>query len=136
MAKEKDPFIDALVAAASGGTDAAGVADVKARLDDAPPELADPAGRLRAAEDDDAPAPVLELLAGAFHARLMRAEAGINGTIEDVANGGHWSTAMPAENLYLLVPETRPFAKKVKPETQVEAIESARPPTCGCCRST
>ena len=32
---------------------------------------------------------------------------------------------MPAENLYLLVPETRPFAKKVKPEVQVEAIESA-----------
>jgi hypothetical protein len=32
---------------------------------------------------------------------------------------------MPAENLYLLVPETRPFAKKVKPEIQVETIESA-----------
>ena len=45
--------------------------------------------------------------------------------MEDVAEGGHWSTPMPAENLYLLVPETRPFAKKVKPEVQVEAIESA-----------
>jgi len=125
MAKDKEPLIDALVAAAAGGIDAVGLTEVKGRATDAPPEVADAAGRLRAAEDDDAPAPFLELLAGAFHARLMRAEAGINGTIEDVPEGGHWSTPMPAETLYLLVPETRPFAKKVKPETQVEAIESA-----------
>jgi hypothetical protein len=125
MAKEKDPLIDALVAAAAGGIDAVGGADVKARLADAPPELGDAADRLRAAEDDDAPAPFLELLAGAFHARLMRAEAGIQGAIEEAPEGGHWSTPMPAESLYLLVPETRPFAKKVKPEIQVETIESA-----------
>src|SRR6516165_5008013 len=125
MAKEKDPLIDALVAAAGGGIDAVGMADVKARLADVPPELADAADRLRKAENDDAPAPFLELLAGAFHARLLRAEAGIQGTIEEAPEGGHWSTPMPAESLYLLVPETRPFAKKVKPETQVETIESA-----------
>jgi hypothetical protein len=125
MAKEKDPLIDALVAAAAGGIDAVGGADVKARLADAPPEQRDAANRLRAAEDDDAPAAFLELLAGAFHARLMRAEAGIQGAIEDAPEGGHWSTPMPAESLYLLVPETRPFAKKVKPEIQVETIESA-----------
>src|SRR5829696_8855625 len=125
MAKEKDPLLDALVAAAHAGIDAAGVTEVKGRAAEAPPELADAAGRLRAAEDDEAPAPLLELLATAFHQRLLRAEAGLKGIIEDIPEGGHWSTPMPAENLYLLVPETRPFAKKVKPEVQVEAIESA-----------
>ncbi|HEX3149309.1 MAG TPA: HEAT repeat domain-containing protein [Gemmataceae bacterium] len=125
MAKEKDPLIDALVVAAVGGVDAVGVSDVKGRLDAAPPQIADAGSRLRTAEDDEAPAPLLELLAGAFHARILRAEAGIKGTIEAIPEGGHWSTTMPAENLYLLVPETRPFAKKVKPEVQVEAIEAA-----------
>jgi hypothetical protein len=125
MAKDKEPLIDALVAAAAGGVDAVGVTEVKGRLTDAPPELADAAARLRTAEDDEAPAPLLELLATAFHARLLRAEAGLKGTIEDIPEGGHWATPMPAETLYLLVPETRPFAKKVKPEVQVEAIESA-----------
>jgi len=125
MAKDKEPLIDALVAAAAGGVDAVGVTEVKGRLTDAPPELADAAARLRTAEDDEAPAPLLELLATAFHARLLRAEAGLKGSIEDIPEGGHWSTPMPAETLYLLVPETRPFAKKVKPEVQVEAIESA-----------
>jgi hypothetical protein len=125
MAKDKELLIDALVAAAAGGIDAVGATEVKGRATDVPPELADAAGRLRTAEDDDAPAPLLELLGNAFHARLLHAETGINGTIEDVPEGGHWSTPMPAENLYLLVPETRPFAKKVKPEVQVEAIESA-----------
>jgi hypothetical protein len=124
-AKEKDPLIDALVAAAGGGVDAVGVTEVKGRLIDAPPELADAAGRLREAEDDEAPLPLVELLAGAMHARLMRAQAGAKGSIEDVPEGGHWSTPMPAESLYLLVPETRPFAKKVKPEVQIESIESA-----------
>ena len=125
MAKEKDPLIDALVAAAIGGVDATGVSAVKARLDSAPAELADVARRLRGAEDDEAPAPLLELLAGGLHARMLRAEPGLKGTIEDIAEGGHWSTPMQAENLYLLVTETRPFAKKVKPEVQVEAIETA-----------
>jgi HEAT repeat protein len=125
MAKEKDPLIDALVAACAGGADAVGVADVKARLDSPPPDLAGAAERLRNAEDDEAPAPVLELLHGAFHARLQKAESGAKGTIEPIADGGHWSTPMAAETLYLLVPETRPFAKKVKPEVQVETIESA-----------
>jgi HEAT repeats len=125
MAKEKDPLIDALVATAVGGIDAVGVSDVKSRLDSAPPQLFDAGKRLRAAEDDEAPAPLLELLGGYFHARLLRAEAGIKGSIEDIPEGGHWSTPMPAENLYLLVPETRPFAKKVKPEVQIEGIETS-----------
>src|SRR5262245_26502289 len=125
MAKDKEPLIDALVATVAAGVDTAGATELKGRAAEAPPELADPAERLRAAEDDEAPAPLLELLQSAFHARLQKSETGAKGTIEDIPEGGHWSTPMAAENLYLLVPETRPFAKKVKPEVQVEAIESA-----------
>jgi hypothetical protein len=125
MAKEKDPLLDSLVATATGGVDSVGVTDVKGRAATAPSELAEPAARLRAADDDEAPAPLLELLHAAFHARLQRADAGAKGTLDPIPAGGHWSTTMPAEALYLLVLETRPFAKKVKPEVQVEAIESA-----------
>jgi HEAT repeats len=125
MAKEKDPLLDSLVATAAAGVDTGGITDLKGKAATPPPELADAAVRLRAAEDDEAPAPLLELLFAATHARLQRAETGVKGNLEPVTDGGHWSTPMPAENLYLLVPETRPFAKKVKPEVQVEAIESA-----------
>ena len=125
MAKEKDPLLESLVATAAAGMDTGGLTDLKGKAATAPPELSDAATRLRAAEDDEAPAPLLELLFAATHARLQRAETGVKGNLEPVTDGGHWSTPMPAENLYLLVPETRPFAKKVKPEVQVEAIESA-----------
>ena len=125
MAKEKDPLLDTLIAAAAAGVDAGGITELKGKAAAAQGDLADVASRLRTAEDDEVPAPLLELLVGAFHARLQRAEAGVKGTLEVVPDGGHWSTPMPAEALYLLVPETRPFAKKVKPEVQVEAIESA-----------
>lgn len=125
MAKEKDPLLDSLIATAAAGVDSGEVTDLKGKAATAPPELADAAGRLRSAETDEAPAPLLELLGAALHARLEHAEAGAKGNLEPVPEGGHWSTPMPAENLYLLVPETRPFAKKVKPEVQVEAIETA-----------
>jgi len=125
MAKEKDPLLDALVATAANGIDTSGVSDVKAHLSTATPEMAEPASRLREADDDEASIPLLELLHLAMHARLLRAEAGARGSVDAIPAGGHWSTTMPAETLYLLVPETRPFAKKVKPEVQVEAIETA-----------
>jgi HEAT repeat protein len=125
MAKEKDPLLDALIATAAGGIDAVGVSDVKAQLSTPATDMAEPANRLRNADDDEASIPLLELLQQAMHARLQRAEAGARGSVDDIPAGGHWSTTMPAESLYLLVPETRPFAKKVKPEVQVEAIETA-----------
>lgn len=126
MAKDKDPLIDALVATAVGGVDSVGITDVKARITSAAAaELGDVVERLRSAEDDEAPAPLLELMQAAFHARLLRADAAAKGTLDEIPAGGHWATPMSAENLYLLVPETRPFAKKVKPEVQVEAIETA-----------
>jgi hypothetical protein len=125
MAKEKDPLIDSLVATAAGGIDSVGVTELKGRAATVQPELAEAAARLRDTDDEEAPVPLLELLHAAMHARLQRAEAGAKGTIDPIPAGGHWSTNMAAEALYLLVPETRPFAKKVKPEVQVEAIESA-----------
>ncbi len=125
MAKEKDPLLDALIASGLAGLDSVGSNDVRARLGSTPDESLDAAARFKQADDDEAPAPFLELLDGVLHARLGRADTGGKGTIETIADGGHWATSMPAENLYLLVPETRPFAKKVKPEAQIEAIESA-----------
>src|SRR5215207_11554263 len=125
MAKEKDPLLDALIATAVNGIDATGLGDVRSRLTAAPETAADAADRLRKTEDDEGPAPFLEVLEAVLHARLARAEAGVKGMIEAPADGAHWATPMPAENLYLLVPESRPFAKKVKPEVQIEAIETA-----------
>jgi hypothetical protein len=124
MAKEKDPLLDALLMTATKGIDAVGVADLKNRIGEVPETLRDAADRLQTADDDDAPLPVLDLLQAALHNKLLRAEATVKGTPDDVPEGGHWATTMPAENLYLLVPETRPFAKKVKPEIQIETIES------------
>lgn len=128
MAKEKDPLMDALLSTATRGVDNVGFADLKNRvggLSEASEALSDAASRLQAADDDDAPIPVLDLLQAAYHAKIMRADAVVKGTADDVPEGGHWATTMAAENLYLLVPETRPFAKKVKPEIQIETIESA-----------
>ena len=62
MAKENDPLIDALIAAATGGVDSVGVTEVKGRLMVSPLATADAAARLRAADDDEAPLPLLELL--------------------------------------------------------------------------
>jgi HEAT repeats len=125
MAKEKDPYFASLIAASQSGIDKGGLQDLKSKLDGGAEATRDVAARLKAADDDDAPAPLLELLHVAYHDRLTKANNGINGTLDIVAEGGHWSSSMPAENLYLLVPETRPFARKVKPEVQVEVIESA-----------
>ena len=53
MAKENDPLIDALIAAATGGVDSVGVTEVKGRLMVSPLATADAAARLRAADDDE-----------------------------------------------------------------------------------
>lgn len=125
MAKTTDPLPDHLIATCFGGIDTHGTPDLKRHLDGLPHFLADAVARFKEAPDDEAPAPLLELLQGAMHARICRADAHVKGTLDEVSAGGHWATPLSAENLYLLVPETRPFAKKVKPEIQVEAIETA-----------
>jgi hypothetical protein len=88
--------------------------------------LADAAQRTLDAEPDEVPAPLLDLLQGAVQARTELADvAPVPGEIKDFPEGGFWATPMPAEVLYTLVPETRPFAKRAKPPEQIENIESA-----------
>lgn len=123
--KDLSLLASSLINAVHTGIDRGAMKSVRGRLDDAPAHLAEVAARVKNADDDEAPAPILELLAGLCQDRLNIAEAGVRGNIEEIPEGGHWSTPMAAESLYLLVPETRPFAKKVKPEVQVETIEVA-----------
>ncbi len=123
--KDLSLLTSTLITAAHTGIDKGGMKSVRGRADDAPAHLAATAARVKDADDDEAPAPILELLAGMFHDRLNLAEPGVKGTVEEIPEGGHWATPMAAEDLYPLVPETRPFSKKVKPEAQVEAIEVA-----------
>lgn len=124
-AKDLSLLASALINTALTGVDKGGMKSVRGRIDDTPAKHAEIAARLRNADDDEAPAPALELLSAVLHDRLCIAEAGVRGSIEEISEGGHWATDMAAEQLYLLVPETRPFAKKVKPEVQVETIETA-----------
>ncbi|WP_020470207.1 HEAT repeat domain-containing protein [Zavarzinella formosa] len=123
--KDISLLTSSLINAAHTGVDRGAMKNVRGRADDAPSHLSEIGARLKDADDDEAPAPILELMSGLFQDRLNNAEAGVRGNVEEIPEGGHWSTPMAAESLYLLVPETRPFAKKVKPEVQVEAIETA-----------
>src|SRR5688572_27352056 len=62
------------------------------------------------ADPDETPLPLLDLTGEAFALRASLAEAPtIGGELEEIEEGGFWQTPMPAETLYLLVPETRPF---------------------------
>jgi hypothetical protein len=124
MAKEKAPLLDALSSVAYAGIEKHSTSPAVS-LASSNEALADIAQRLDAAELDEAAAPFLELLSAGFHSRALKTEAGVRGMIEEPPAGLHWSTSMPADSFYLLVPETRPFAKKVKPEVQVETIETA-----------
>lgn len=88
--------------------------------------LADAARRTIEAEPDETPAPLLDLLEGAVQARSAMADlAPVQGELKEITDGGFWSTPMPAEVLYTLVPETRPFAKRAKAPEQIENIEAA-----------
>ena len=125
MAKEKDPLLEAALAVAFGGVDHNGTAAVNKYLDGLPTPLVEAGRRLDHTDDVEAPAPLLDFLAAAFTLRYQNASVITKGNLIEVAEGGHWATAMPAESLYLLVPETRAFAKKVAPAIQVETIETA-----------
>ena len=115
---------DDLTKLAAAGTEHAGSARLTRHLPDLSGELADSVNRALHADDDERPAPLLEALSGALHARATLADAGVRGSLDRVEEAGSWASPMPAEQLYLLVPETRAFSKKVKPEVQVETIEA------------
>ncbi len=125
MAKTNDPVLDSLLNTAMTGLDEGGSNQLKKFLPDAAEELQPAAQRFLAAEDDDAPAVLAELLFLSFFHRRQSATIGYKGNLEVVPTEDvRWESKMPAEPLYLLVPETRAFAKKVKPEAQVETIET------------
>ncbi|MCX7664230.1 MAG: hypothetical protein N2112_01640 [Gemmataceae bacterium] len=125
MAKTNDPVLDSLLNTAMTGLDEGGSTQLKKFLPDAAEELQPAAQRFLAAEDDDAPAVLAELLFLGFFHRRQSATIGYKGNLEVVPTEDvRWESKMPAEPLYLLVPETRAFAKKVKPEAQVETIET------------
>jgi hypothetical protein len=87
--------------------------------------IADAAQRTVTAEPDEVPAPLLDLVQATFAARAAEAEpAEVKGELKSVPEGGFWATPMPAELLYKLVPETRPFAKRAKPPEQIETLEA------------
>ncbi len=125
MAKTNDPVLESLVNTAVTGLDNGGSNSLKKFLPDASEELQPAAQRFLSAEDDDAPAVLAEMLYLSFFHRRQAATIGNRGTLEVVPTEEvNWDSNMPAEPLYLLVPETRAFAKKVKPEAQVETIET------------
>jgi hypothetical protein len=75
---------------------------------------------------DETPVPLLDAVEKLSEAHIASAHLpSLEGDLDEIDEEGSWSTPMPAETLYLLVPETRPFAKRVKPPDQVEAVEAA-----------
>ncbi len=129
------PLVNELLHVVAGGVDTVGAARLSRHAttlsavsmqDAAIAPLAEDAQRTVNADPDEAPLPLLDLLQRTMQARATLAEfAPAAGEIKDVPESGNWSTPMPAEVLYTLVPETRPFAKRAKAPEQVENIEGA-----------
>jgi hypothetical protein len=88
--------------------------------------LADAAQRTIAADVDETPLPLLDLLQKTMQTRAGLADfAPASGDLKEIPEGGFWASPMPAHVLYTLVPETRPFAKRAKPPEQIENIEAS-----------
>ncbi len=88
--------------------------------------LADDARRTLEADQDEIPYPLLDMLEKSMLARKTLVEySAPRGEIKEIPEGNFWSTPMPMDSLYKLIPETRPFAKRAKPPEQVETIEAA-----------
>jgi hypothetical protein len=88
--------------------------------------LAEDLQRALEAESDEVPFPLLDLLERATTAQKQFVEfTAPRGELKEIPEGNFWSTPMPMDSLYKLIPETRPFAKRAKPPEQVETIESA-----------
>jgi len=78
------------------------------------------------AAPDETPLPLLDAVERLTEARAAQASLrDIDEELEEEEEGGFWATPMPADTLYRLVPETRPFAKRAKPPEQVETLEAA-----------
>ncbi|MCE9531761.1 MAG: HEAT repeat domain-containing protein [Planctomycetes bacterium] len=94
--------------------------------DDAYQPLAEAAQRTMSADVEEVPLPLLDLLQRTMQERTSLTQfASTAGDLKDIPEGGYWATPMPAELLYTLVPETRPFAKRAKAPEQIDNIEKA-----------
>ena len=109
------------------GSDQTGVESLKPYLSEA--SVSETHEAIQMALDADPEEAPLILLDVIQHLVPYRAEATdlpeIDGELEEIEAGGFWSSTMPGEVVYSLVPETRPFAKRAKPPQQVEYIEAA-----------
>jgi len=129
------PLVSDLLQVISTGTDNNGVGRLSRHAatlsavsgqDPAMAPLAESAQRAMAAEADEAPLPLLDLIQGVMESRAGLAEFhAVSGEIKEVPEVGYWATPMPADVLYTLIPETRPFAKRAKAPEQIENIEAA-----------
>jgi hypothetical protein len=129
------PLVNDLLTVVSNGVDTGGTSKLArhaaalsaaAATEPALAPLAQDAQRTMQADPDEVPLPLLDLLERTMQARAGLAELSpVAGELKDVAEGGYWSTPMPAHVLYTLVPETRPFAKRAKAPEQIENIEGS-----------
>jgi hypothetical protein len=129
------PLVNDMLLVATGGIDTSGTARLSrhaatlsavAKQDPSVALLAEDAQRTQRADPDEAPLPLLDLIQQAMQARSALVElAPVTGELKDVSEGGYWSTPMPAETIYTLVPETRPFAKRAKAPEQIENLEGS-----------
>jgi hypothetical protein len=109
------------------GCDNIPIESLKKYLDE--PELSPVHSDIKTAIEADADEGTLILLDVIEQSAIYRAELTtlpeIEGELQEFPEGGFWSSPMPGEILYCLIPETRPFAKRAKPPQQVEYLEAA-----------
>jgi hypothetical protein len=75
-------------------------------------------------DPDETPWLFLDAVVAALSSRVDELTVGIEGELKEIEAGPRWSTPMLTPAVYAMVPESRPFAKRVKPEEQVIVLES------------
>ncbi len=116
-----------LVQAVSTGIDKADLAALHhrvAHLVDVPEEIATAAKAYSEADRDEAVWPILELIEKIRLQQVDELTVGVEGDLDEFEAGPNWQTPMLTQAVFALVPESRPFAKRVKPEEQVTVLES------------
>ncbi|QVL33334.1 HEAT repeat domain-containing protein [Telmatocola sphagniphila] len=76
------------------------------------------------ADQDEIVWPILETIDQIHLAEVKNLFVNVPGELEEFEAGPSWSTPMLTQAVYALVPESRPFAKRVKPEEQITMLES------------
>lgn len=126
MQRFNDPLLDSILDTSYTGADKVGLSRLQLDELESSEEMDELLDRLGNSDPDELPAPLTELLSKCLVTYVQNAHVGISGNLDRVQpTTDYWRTRMSADTLYLLVPETRAFAKKVPAEIQVETIESA-----------